>query len=472
MEIISGLFDHMVLQRNKRNFSDSPVVGKCSSAGIVKMTVKANRRTLPGVKSINIGCAERKRFHANLKHIPTGGPYDIELKITSKAGAALETHYATDILVGDIWILAGQSNMEGIGLLNRSEKPNKLVRAFYMHDRWAPAKDPIHNLGQAIEPIHTYINDGIPVERQDNKGTGPGVAFGKYMHKKTNVPQGLIASAHGGTSMQQWDPALKSQPGKSLYAATINRVAKNGGRVAGLIWYQGCSDATDKDAAPLYTKRMKKLIKAFRRDLKAPQLPVTTVQIARHIIDDTSIDLSWNSIQEQQRLLPQVIDRLTVVPAIDLSLDDGIHISGKDQQRLGRRLAKATLSITQRPRVQKTPITFEPKKIKITRERVSNMAIIELQFGNIVDRLQSLGRPTGFALVNQQNKSVSAIYKTELLGNRVRLYTTLLYMELSAYRLHFGFGKDTYCNITDADDRSLPVFGPITITTPPARRGP
>ena len=71
------------------------------------------------------------------------------------------------------------------------------------------------------------------------------------MHRVTGIPQGIIACADGGTSMQQWDPARKSEGGKSLYGATLRRVQKNGGKVAGVIWYQGESDA-DPTNAPLY----------------------------------------------------------------------------------------------------------------------------------------------------------------------------------------------------------------------------
>ena len=69
-----------------------------------------------------------------------------------------------------------------------------------------------------------------------------------------------------------------------------------------------------------------------------PKLPWVIVQLGCHAARED--EHSWNSIQEQQRRLPAVIERLDVAPAVDLELDDGIHIGGKSQSILGRRLAR------------------------------------------------------------------------------------------------------------------------------------
>jgi len=168
-----------------------------------------------------------------------------------------------DVLVGDVWILAGQSNMQGVGLLKHRLPPVDAVRAFYMDDRWAPAEDPIHNLDAAVDSVHVELSGGTRPQPARFTGVGPGVAFGQDMFEATGVPQGLIACAHGGTSMEQWDPALKRLGSRSLYGAMLRRFQKNGSRVAGVVWYQGESDA-NAEAAPHYTRRMKRLVRAMR----------------------------------------------------------------------------------------------------------------------------------------------------------------------------------------------------------------
>ena len=70
------------------------------------------------------------------------------------------------------------------------------------------------------------------------------------MVEKTGVPIGLIPAAHGGTSMQQWNPALRDLGGESLYGATVERfraIWRQSRRC--ILWYQGESDANPTDAA-------------------------------------------------------------------------------------------------------------------------------------------------------------------------------------------------------------------------------
>jgi sialate O-acetylesterase len=165
-----------------------------------------------------------------------------------------------------------------------------------MDDRWEVAKDPIHNLWQAVDPVHENINGGPWDRGNPSFGAGPGPAFGQEMFRLTGIPQGFIACAHGGTTMEQWSPKLNGSGGRSLYGAMLRRVRKNGGSVAGLLWYQGESDA-DPVNAPLYTGKMKTLIQALRRDLKSPRLPVAMVQLGRFTGCSESNHTSWNMIQ-------------------------------------------------------------------------------------------------------------------------------------------------------------------------------
>lgn len=464
MQIISGLFDHMVLQRNRQNVSCTPVSGSCRSRGTVQLRVSRDGRALRGLNWIKIGQATGKKFTARLNGIPVGGPYDIKLRIIERDKHAVASTSIKDVLVGDLWILAGQSNMEGYGTLFEQFKPDTTVRAFYMNQQWGIARHPLHQLELALDPVHSYINGAIPLPRKV-RCVGPGLAFAQMMKQRTGIPQGLIPSAHGGSSMQQWDPALKRCPGRSLYGATIKRAQMNGGRVAGILWNQGSTDAISRQNKE-YTRRMKRLIRAFRRDLADPKLPVVAVQMARHAPGESFKKVPWNDIQEQQRQLPYTIDQLAVVPIIDLELEDPIHLSGASHERLGRRLAQAMLALTLRPRQEKLPI--ELGSIDVKRESPNGYAIIEITFKNVMGRLAASGRPWGFSLSLDSHDPLPAIYSTELRGNRVVLHTSVPHCEIADYRLNYGLGVDPYCNITDQADRSLAVFGPVQLGKPRA----
>ena len=457
MNIEMGLFDHMVLQRNRKNLSEALFSGTSGAKGPVTATVRRGKTAMKGFSAVKVGAAARGKFGGCLKGLPVGGPYDVELK------AGDEKLVIKDLLVGDVWLLGGQSNMQGCGLFPKQRLPaDSQVRAFYMSDRWAVAKDPVHNMWECVDQVHCDLNGGARPGKPDaDWGVCPGPAFGNEMRRLTGVPQGMIACGHGGTSMTQWDPKRKHEGGKSLYGATVRRLVKNGGRVAGMIWYQGCSDA-NAEAARLYTQRMKEFVTALRRDCGDKTLPVAIVQIARVVGWGEENAVPWNSIQEQERVLPGVIKNLTTVPAIDLSLDDGIHISGSGQYVLGGRLAHAMEAMRAGRKAGPPPIALK----KVTIETVRGLGVAVAEFENVVGKLRSGDRPNGFSIVNQSGSANH--FDIQLDGPCARVRSGLAPDALAEAALHYGYSTNPYCNITDEAGRSLPVFGPVRMGVPRA----
>src|SRR5690606_2961060 len=132
--------------------------------------------------------------------------------------------------------------------------------------------------------------------------------------------------------------------------------------------------------AAAYPQRMKTLVRSFRRDLRDRNLPIAAVQIARVVGHSTFIH--WNTIQEHQRRLPDHIPNLTVVPAVDLPLDDGIHVGGDGPNRLGKRLAHAMLTLLRKPKALPPPITVGAITTDVPAGRT--LANIIVQFNNVV----------------------------------------------------------------------------------------
>ena len=456
MEVTHGLFSHMVLQRNSRGLSQATVLGTAAAGGRVLASVTARgRKKVRGFEAKEVGRARDGKFQAVLEGIPAGGPYDIGLSI---AGSS-EKIRVSDVLVGDVWILAGQSNMQGIGWLIWAEKPDPRVRAFYMDDLWGVAIDPLHDLPGAIDPIHLKLMGGVRPERppRPHAGVGPGLPFAKEMLRRTGVPQGLIASAHGGTSMQQWDPSLKNLDGTSLYGATLRRFQKNGGAVAGIAWYQGESDANET-AAVKYTERMIELVRSFRGDLKQPNLPFVAVQIGRFATGAASA-AAWNSVQDQQRRLARSIPDLATVPAVDLPLDDLIHVGGTGTSTLGRRIAEAMDLLRRGGKAGLPPI--DVKGARVERNKTTSAADIVIEFANVKGRLRSEGPASGFTLT--EGGAGNFAYRIDLDRNKVILRTSLGMQDVENKSIHYGQGYNPYCNVVDEDGRSIPVFGPLPI---------
>lgn len=452
MKITSGLFEHMVLQRNGKKVSDARIEGTCAAAGEVRATVRGKGgKTIAGLADAFVGKAMKGKFAARLRGMPAGGPYEVTLR------AGGESLTVSDVLVGDVWILGGQSNMQGCGLRKQAAEPHPMVRAFFMDDAWRVAQDPIHNMWDAVDPVHMEINGNKRHAVNTTHGVGPGVAFGQDMHRRTGVPQGLIACGHGGTSMTQWDPARKRKGGHSLYGATIRRFRKNGGRVAGVAWYQGCSD-TLPDAAALYLGRMRRLIAAMRRDFGDPRLPFALVQIGR-VLRWGGDAAGWNRVQDAQLRLQKIVPRCACVPAIDLRMDDSIHIGGADQQRLGRRLGQAMAALLKLPGAGKLPISF--RRATVRPSGVNGTAEVVVEFDNVMGKLRSGDRPVGFDL--GEPTPAAHVFDTRLEGSTVVLRSLLGRAAAEACSLTYGAGLMPVCNITDEADRALPVFGPVAL---------
>ncbi|MSR65294.1 MAG: sialate O-acetylesterase [Verrucomicrobiae bacterium] len=480
MIIQHGLLDGQVLQRLRNQMANSIVRGTCETSGEVRATIRHKGKLVKGWGNRKIGSAARGKFAAKLTGIPVGGPYEITLtvvgRVPSRGGHSnratsgdvaynTESVTAYRIWVGDVWLLAGQSNMQGCGNLRTAPKPHPLVHAMYMDDHWNVAKEPIHFLPDSPDPVHYEAYGKNPSTKAERnklfratvKGVCPGIFFGKEMVKRSGgVPQGLLCTAHGGTSMEQWDPAKKNLGGRSLYGSMLRSWSKTGQPVAGVLWYQGESDCIEA-AAPLYTGRMKRFVAAMRRDLKQPNLPFLLVQIGK--VFGIGWDAKcWNSVQDQQVKLKELIRNYDVVATIDLPLDDLIHVGTEGYARLGVRLARLADRMVYGNR-KELPAPALASLSTTPTKAMKGICVfpVTMKFKNVVGGLRAGSSPTGFTIINDNHQDLQPVYKTTINGNVVQVETML---PVSNQELHlmYGHGTAPYVNITDARDMAIPVF--------------
>src|SRR5262249_28744486 len=249
---------------------------------------------------------------------------------------------ASQVFVGDLWVLAGQSNMEGVGDLVDVTPPHPQVKMLGMDGRWRQAEEPLHWLVDSPDPVHsgdpkTRERRSAQAHKTRRKGAGLGLPFAEALIQSTGVPIGLVICAHGGTSMEQWNPAKKDEGGKSLYGSMMRQFQLAGGKVRGVLWYQGESDAGG-EASQRYAQVFARFIGTVRSDFGQPELPFYFVQIGRFVRAGDS--KGWNTVQEAQRLLPERVPNAAVISVIDLELDDAIHVGTQGLKRAGQRLAR------------------------------------------------------------------------------------------------------------------------------------
>jgi sialate O-acetylesterase len=397
-----------------------------------------------------------------VKGVPTGGPYHIYVKWRDGKSATV-----APVFVGDLWVLAGQSNMEGVGDLINVAPPNPRVMSLGMDGKWVQAAEPLHWLVDSPDPVHSGNSDDRERRSEEyhktrTKGSGLGLPFATAMVQATGVPIGLIPCAHGGTRMDQWDPSRKDEGGQSLYGSMMRSILLAGGKVKGVLWYQGESDA-DTDRTAAYAQVFADFIAAVRSDLGRPDLPFYAVQIGRVVRDGDP--KPWNAVQDAQRLLPDRVGNTAVVSVIDLELDDLIHVGTQGLKRAGQRLA----------RVAQHELFGKPGGYTPTFDRVSrgegNTLVVRFKgvnspvpgSGSEGYGLQPARHIAGFSIRKENGAEVPIVYEAMVGPSKDTVVLKLTGKPPAGARLSYGWGFDPYCNLTDSLDMAVPVFGPISL---------
>ncbi|CAI8606273.1 unnamed protein product [Vicia faba] len=234
----------------------------------------------------------------------------------------------------DIFILAGQSNMAGLGGVYNEKwdgdvpqecKPSPSVLRLNAKLVWEEAREPLHR------DIDTRISWGI----------GPGLAFANEIVRMRGggggrYVVGLVPCAVGGTRIEEW------RKGSRLYNRLVKRSiksVKNGGVIRALVWYQGESDTVREEDAKAYKTRMERFIHNIRSDLKLPNLLV--IQVALASGDGKFV----NMVRYAQ--LSIKLPNVRCVDAKGLRLKgDNLHLTSTSEVHLGIQLAHAYLAST------------------------------------------------------------------------------------------------------------------------------
>jgi len=464
--VTHGLEPFRVYQRGDDDTATIRFAGIARDEGPIEARLRSGRRTVANFDWKVVGKAVRGAFEAAIEGIPPGGEYTVEVRQRDALGNVLAHTEVADILVGDLWILAGQSNMQGVGNLVDLEEPDPRVHCFTMAHRWELAKEPLHWLSESPDPVHSgrYFRGakneadrrGVRAGQRSSrtKGAGLGLAFAKELVRRTGVPVGLIASAHGGTSMEQWNPARRDEGGASLYGSMFKQVRAAGGKVKGVLWYQGESDA-NSGAAPLFAERFKGLVAAYRQDLESPELPFYYVQIGAFVHGRESGP--WDRIQDLQRLAETQIPHTAMISVIDLPLDDLIHVGTSGLKRAGKRLAKiAHKELFGAPDIERGPRLVSVKA-------APGDLVLRVEYAEVNGGLLPREKVEGFSIRTKDGTAQPLIYKAFVDPAATNVVVLELRAPPSDGYLWYGAGLAPVCNLVDAEDMAAPVFGPVAI---------
>lgn len=153
-------------------------------------------------------------WNAQLKAMPYGGPYEMSVK------GKTNNIVIRNILIGDIWVCSGQSNMEWI-TYNVNQAAEEMAAAGYPQIRLlnvtknmsvSPSKD--------IETVKGW-QECSPQTVGDFSAVG--YFFGRELYKQLNIPIGLINSSWGGTMIETWT-SIPAMSGFPAYKELLNEL--------------------------------------------------------------------------------------------------------------------------------------------------------------------------------------------------------------------------------------------------------
>ena len=289
---------------------------------------------------------EDGRWRVALAPLAAGGPHEL------RANGAL----ARDVLVGELWICSGQSNMEW-PLAWASDAEREVMAAVQPNIRLfrvprAYAEEPLAEIGPGRDIEDKPIEPGWTECTPETARMFSAVAyhFGRELAEALDVPVGLIHSSWGGTPAEAWitperfagDPALEASRARTDLAGPSLPGALYNGMIAplvpcafrGVIWYQGEANVGHTRA---YRSLFPAMIESWREVWGRDDMPFLLVQLAAFLPHKSEPgESAWAELREAQALATS-LPHVGMACAIDIGAADNIHPGNK--REVGRRLA-------------------------------------------------------------------------------------------------------------------------------------
>jgi len=464
--------DHMVLQRD----AAVPVWGWATPGAAVSVRIAG--------QSHEARADEAGRWRVALDPLAVGEP--IELTCTSEG----RTITRTDVLVGEVWLCSGQSNM--VWALRRAIDGEREVAA---------ANDERLRLFRVKRSVTDAPLDDLAGGESWTRCTPADAAefsavayyFGAMLRRELGVPVGLIQSAYGGTSAEVWtsEPTLRADP---AFDAVVRRYRKSlddhaagrGGApspnarpagfyngmihplvpfaIRGVAWYQGEANSA---RARAYRALLPMLINDWRRAWGGVdgELPFGVVQLPSYSNPPRVPPggANWPQLREAQLMTAQQLPGVGLIVTFDTG--GGVNLHPPDKKPVGERLARWALgAVYGRDVVWSGPVLREMK--------VEDGKVV-LTFDHAGSGLATLdGKPVrGFAIAGADGKFRWAV--TEMTDDGRIILSDYLVREPVAVR--YGWNDDPHwANLTNREGLPASPFRTddwVDGTQPPATSG-
>lgn len=333
--------DGMVMQRE----TSANLWGTAKASATVKITTSWDNKTYV-TKTDSEG-----KWKASVKTPAAGGPYSITLSDGEKT-------QLNNILIGELWICSGQSNME-MPMKGYKNQPVDNAVEDVLHSADNRLRLFTVKRNSQFAPVDTVSGnwkEATPASVREFSATA--YYFGRELRRILDVPVGLIVAAWGGSACEAWMTAdwLKAFPDAKIPVSPEDIKSKNrtptvlyngmlhpltGVTMRGVIWYQGEDNVT---RYPTYADMLTAMIKGWRAEWKQGDFPFYFCQIAPY--DYKLINYTINSalLREQQSKAELMNTNCGMAVLMDAGMEFGIHPRKKNIA--GMRLALLALDKT------------------------------------------------------------------------------------------------------------------------------
>lgn len=357
-----------------------------------------------------------------LTTVEAGGPFTISIKNEGKTKAL------KDILLGEVWICAGQSNMQMPLKGFRAQPVNNSLTTIVESEKYNDIR--MFTAEQTISEKKNFDVEGA-WKSASIANTADFSAIGYFyaleLNKVLNVPVGMISISWGGSNIQAWmslenlslfpefDVSTIDMNSKTpmriptaLYNGMFYPISKFG--VKGVIWYQGESNLREEN---LYKKMFPAMVKEWRKNINMGEVPFYYVQIAPYKYDGSEKTTSA-LIREAQFECLEVIPNSGMVVTMDLGEEHSIHPQEKEEisKRLSYLALAKTYGFNSLP--SSSPVfTFS----KVDQDKML------LSFNNVVDGfMPSVDSIKGFEIAGEDNHYYEAEAKIKN-GRQVEVWS-------------------------------------------------
>ena len=335
-------------------FSDGMVMQRETNAnlwGTAKGSATVSITTSWDGKTYSVKAGKDGKWKTSVPTPKAGGPY----RITLSDG---EVTVLDNILIGELWLCSGQSNME-MPMKGFKNQPVENAVEDILHSADSQLRLFTVKRNSRFAPVDTvsgHWSEAAPASVREFSATA--YHFGRELRRMLGVPVGLIVTSWGGSACEAWMKAdwLKAFPDAKIPATEADVKSKNrtptvlyngmlhpliGVTMRGVIWYQG------EDNVPrykTYADMLTTMVRGWRAEWGQGDFPFYYCQIAPY--DYSLIDWTTNSalLREQQSKAELMIPNAGMAVLMDAGLEYGIH--PRKKHLAGLRLALLALKNT------------------------------------------------------------------------------------------------------------------------------